>query len=114
MTDSGTKLWANSGDSHYMEPPDLYDRLPQHLRDRLPQTVRDEEKGVEVITVDGQSFERPIPKPRTAEQLRANFAMPLPEDRDEPADGGGDDGMMSMQRAPGAFDPVLRLKDLDK
>ncbi len=102
---STTKLWANSGDSHYMEPPDLYEKLPEHLRDRMPKTVRDEENGVEVITVDGQSFERSIPKPRTADQLMRNMAMPAAEDLDE------EDG---QQRAPGAFDPELRLKDLDK
>jgi predicted TIM-barrel fold metal-dependent hydrolase len=98
-------LWANSGDSHYMEPPDLYQQLPAHLRALLPKTVRDEARGVEVITVDGQSFERPIPKPRTVEQLMRNAARPREEDLDE-AEG--------EQRAPGAFDPVLRLQDLDK
>jgi predicted TIM-barrel fold metal-dependent hydrolase len=100
-----SKIWANSGDSHYMEPPDLYERLPEHLRDRMPTTVRDEEKGVETITVDGQSFERPIPKPRTMEELMRNAARPSEDDLDE---GEGE------ARAPGAFDPDLRLIDLDK
>lgn len=99
------KLWANSGDSHYMEPPDLYEKLPEHLQERMPRTVRDEEKGVEVITVDGQSFERPIPKPRTAEQLMRTMARPSEDDLDE---------QEGEERAPGAFDPELRLKDLDK
>jgi predicted TIM-barrel fold metal-dependent hydrolase len=92
-----TKLWANSGDSHYMEPPDLYEQLPEHLRD--------EARGVEVITVDGQSFERAIPKPRTVEQLMRNAARPAEADLDE---GQGD------ERAPGAFDPTKRLVDLDQ
>ena len=105
MSDVGTKLWANSGDSHYMEPPDLYEQLPEHLRDKMPRTVRDEEAGVETITVDGQTFERSIPKPRTAEQLKANAARPADDDLDEP------DG---EERAPGAFDPDMRLVDLDK
>jgi predicted TIM-barrel fold metal-dependent hydrolase len=100
----GNKLWANSGDSHYMEPPDLYDQLPEHLRDKMPKTTRDEARGVEVITVDGQSFERPIPSPRTPEQLMRNAARPLEDDVDE---GEG------QQRAPGAMDPELRLRDLD-
>lgn len=103
------KLWANSGDSHYMEPPDLYDRLPAHLRELLPRTVRDEERGVEVITVDGQSFERPIPKPMTPEQLRRIAAMPAADDLDE-VDRDHDN---PFGRAPGAFDPVKRLVDLD-
>jgi predicted TIM-barrel fold metal-dependent hydrolase len=99
------KIWANSGDSHYMEPPDLYEQLPEPLRDKLPKTVRDEARGVEVITVDGQSFERAIPKPRTPEQLMRNAAMPAADNLDE---GEG------QQRAPGAMDPIKRLVDLDQ
>ena len=99
------KIWANSGDSHYMEPPDLYEKLPEHLRDRMPKTVRDEERGVETITVDGQSFERPIPRPRTMEELMRNAARPAEDDLDEDE---------NEPRAPGAFDPELRLVDLDK
>ncbi len=71
----------------------------------MPQTVKDEERGVEVITVDDQCFERPIPKPLTPEQLARIAARPDEADLDEnPA----------QERAPGAFDPVLRLKDLDQ
>jgi predicted TIM-barrel fold metal-dependent hydrolase len=98
-------IWANSGDSHYMEPPNLYDALPAHLKEKLPKTVRDEEKGVEVITVDGQSFERPIPKPFDMEKLKRNAARPAEEHLDE------DEG---QARAPGAMDPVKRLIDLDQ
>ncbi len=101
----GTKIWANSGDSHYMEPPDLYEQLPAHLRDRMPKTVRDEARGVETITVDGQSFERAIPRPRTPEQLARNAARPAEDDLDEAA---------GEARAPGALDPELRLVDLDQ
>jgi predicted TIM-barrel fold metal-dependent hydrolase len=105
MSDTAsTFLWANSGDSHYMEPPDLYEQLPEHLRELMPKTVRDEERGVEVITVDGQSFERALPKPRTREQWLSTAARPKEEDLDEEA---------GEKRAPGAFDPQLRLVDLD-
>ncbi len=104
-------LWANSGDSHYMEPPDLYQRLPAHLQELLPKTVRDETRGVEVITVDGQSFERPIPTPKTPEQLMRTAARPAEEDLDE-VDRSEDNNIFS--RAPGAFDPHKRLLDLDK
>ena len=103
MSDSErTKIWANSGDSHYMEPPHLWDEMPAHLRDRMPRTVRDEARGVEVVTVDGQSFEWPIPKPLTAERLAGIQARPLGEEADV------------QERAPGALDPELRLKDLDQ
>ena len=104
------KLWANSGDSHYMEPPDLYDRLPAHLRALLPRTVQDQERGVEIITVDGQSFERPMPRPMTPEVMRRIAAMPAEEDLDEVDRGNGD---IPFARAPGAYDPVKRLIDLD-
>lgn len=105
MSDTAsTFLWANSGDSHYMEPPDLYEQLPQHLQELMPKSVRDEERGVEVITVDGQRFERPIPKPRTREQWLSTAARPKDEDLDEER---------GEQRAPGAFDAQQRLVDLD-
>src|SRR5262245_13534715 len=100
-----TKLWANSGDSHYMEPPHLYDELPEHLRDRLPKRTRDDERGIETITVDGRSFERPIPKPKTPEQLLRTAARAKEADLDE---------QEGESRAPGAFDPEKRLVDLDR
>jgi predicted TIM-barrel fold metal-dependent hydrolase len=98
-------IWANSGDSHYMEPPNLYDALPDDLKELLPRTVRDEEKGVEVITVDGQSFERSIPKPRDPASFMRNAARPAEDDLDE---------QEGQARAPGAMDPVKRLIDLDQ
>ena len=102
MGDRADLIWANSGDSHYMEPPDLYEQLPAHLRDKMPKSVRDDGRGVEVITVDGQSFERPLPKPGFGHGMGAR---PRDEDLDE-AEG--------QQRAPGAFDPHKRLIDLDQ
>jgi predicted TIM-barrel fold metal-dependent hydrolase len=105
------KLWANSGDSHYMEPPDMFDSLPDELKERLPKSVKDEARGVETITVDGQTFERAIPKPVDPEKMMRNMAVPLEEDRD----GQPVETMMDvLGRAPGAFDPVKRLDDQDE
>jgi predicted TIM-barrel fold metal-dependent hydrolase len=102
---SDDKIWANSGDSHYMEPPHLFQEMPEHLRELMPKSVKDEEKGIEIITVDGQSFERPIPKPMTMERMMRNAARPKEQDMDE-----GD----GQARAPGAMDPEKRLVDLDQ
>ena len=78
------KIWANSGDSHVLEPDDLFiSRLPDRLAERAPRTVRDER--YETIFVDGQTVFRTL----------NDFA---------------DQGRV---RAPGAFDPTLRLRDLD-
>ena len=56
------KLWANSGDSHLMEPPDLFASLPDDIRERLPRSVKDPSGGFETIYIDGQEFRRDLPK----------------------------------------------------
>jgi predicted TIM-barrel fold metal-dependent hydrolase len=54
-----TKLWAHSGDSHVMEPDDLWtSRLPKSLADRAPRTERGEK--YEMIYVDGQRMTRQL------------------------------------------------------
>src|SRR5271157_1203648 len=57
-----TKLWANSGDSHLMEPPDLFASLPDDIRERLPRSVKDPSGEFETIYIDGQEFRRDLPK----------------------------------------------------
>jgi hypothetical protein len=86
------KIWANSGDSHFLEPPDLFEqRLPKALADRMPNSQKFD--GFEIVTVDGQEFRRNMPRPgNTGETM----------------------GDIVAKRAPGANDPVLRLKDLDE
>jgi predicted TIM-barrel fold metal-dependent hydrolase len=59
-------LWANSGDSHIIEPMNLFDRLPDHIRDRMPRSVKDPSGEFETIYVDGQEFRRDMPKPDPA------------------------------------------------
>jgi predicted TIM-barrel fold metal-dependent hydrolase len=86
------KIWANSGDSHFMEPADLFTAgLPKGLADRMPRSEKFD--GYEIVSVDGQEFRRAMPKP-------------------------GKDGVtigdLVESRAPGANDPQLRLKDLDQ
>ena len=49
------KIWAHSGDSHFLEPEDLWKQiLPQGRRaDAAQREDRDDE---EIVHVDGQSF----------------------------------------------------------
>ncbi|HUZ10829.1 MAG TPA: amidohydrolase family protein [Acidimicrobiales bacterium] len=88
-----SKIWANSGDSHLVEPDGLFEQgLPPALAERMPRSVKDDDGRWETVHVDGQTFRRRIP------------SRPL---RDT------ETGMTVAERAPGAGDPVLRLKDLD-
>lgn len=89
------KIWANSGDSHFLEPPDLWHQiLPKAQADRMPRTrpISDHE---ELVEVDGKSFTRPLPKVMTAKG-------PTGETIEQMA-----------HRPPGARDVSLRLQDLD-
>lgn len=87
-----SKIWANSGDSHVLEPKDLFfERMPRELAERMPRSVKDPDGRWETLHIDGNSFRRRLPtKPLTDET-----------------------GLSAQDKAPGAFDPELRLKDLD-
>ena len=88
------KLWANSGDSHYNEPPDLYDALPKDLRERMPRSVKSEDGSYETIYVDGTSFERPMPRIGIVKGTKGRT-------------------LMEALQAPGARDWKIRRQDLD-
>src|SRR5947209_1359943 len=58
------KIWANSGDSHFLEPADLFDKtLPPALAERMPRSVKSESGDRETVYIDGQVIERPLPRP---------------------------------------------------
>ena len=64
-------LWTNSGDSHFVEPRDLFAKnLPASLADRLPRSekVSDTE---EIVHIDGKSFRRALPRPPQPSTARA-------------------------------------------
>lgn len=85
------KIWANSGDSHFMEPEDLWtEALPPALAELMPRRVIDPSFEFETIYVDGQEFRRRTPHPKQFEFLEAS------------------------SRAPGSADLDLRLIDLDQ
>jgi predicted TIM-barrel fold metal-dependent hydrolase len=90
------KIWAHSGDSHFLEPADLWHQiLPKKQADRMPRTERISD-GEERVTVDGKSFTRPLPKIMTAKGSTGETI-----------------GELSF-RPPGSRDVRLRLKDLDE
>lgn len=90
-TDVSVKLWANSGDSHFLEPDDLWRaRLPKDLAELVPRSEKDPDGKWETVFVDGQAFRRRLPSISQEEFYAASH------------------------RAPGAGNVELRLKDLDE
>ena len=88
------KMWANSGDSHFLEPADLWHQImPKALADRMPRSelVGDNE---EIIHVDGKTMRRPLPKLRTKKGETGETILEL------------------SARPPGARDVHARLRDL--
>ena len=96
-------MWANSGDSHLIEPPDLFLTLREHVRERLPRSVKDRSGAFETISVDGQTFRRELPRPKDGKRNRGLNARPEgTEERD------------FIDRMVGGNDGARRLHDLDK
>jgi predicted TIM-barrel fold metal-dependent hydrolase len=95
-TATAEKIWAHSGDSHFLEPEDLWHQiLPAAQAERMPRTERvsDDE---EVVHVDGRSFTRALPRIMTRK---------------------GADGLTIAEasfRPPGSRDVRARLRDLDQ
>jgi predicted TIM-barrel fold metal-dependent hydrolase len=92
---SDTKIWAHSGDSHFLEPEDLWHQImPKAQADRMPRTemISDNE---ERVTVDGKSFTRNLPKIFTVKGATGETIFEL------------------SARPPGSRDLKLRMPDLD-
>jgi predicted TIM-barrel fold metal-dependent hydrolase len=86
-----TKIWANSGDSHFLEPESLWqENLPPRLAELVPRTEKDPDGQWETVHIDGMSFRRKLPTGKAKEFMEAS------------------------NRAPGARDIELRIKDLDQ
>jgi predicted TIM-barrel fold metal-dependent hydrolase len=85
------KIWANSGDSHFLEPEDLWrESLPPRLAELMPRAVKDPDGEWETVHIDGMAFRRKLPTSALAKEF-----------------------MEATHRAPGARDVALRIKDLD-
>jgi predicted TIM-barrel fold metal-dependent hydrolase len=97
MEDSMEKIWANSGDSHILEPEDvLYRDLPRRLAERMPRTEKSDDGRWETVYVDGKTIRRRLPKPiQEGEMAGMTFVD-------------------ALMRPPGARDPRARIADLDQ
>jgi predicted TIM-barrel fold metal-dependent hydrolase len=85
------KIWANSGDSHFLEPETLWrDTLPPKLAELVPYTERDPDGQWETVHIDGMAFRRLLPTGKKKEFYEAS------------------------SRAPGARDIGKRMIDLDQ
>lgn len=85
------KIWANSGDSHFLEPDSLWrDTLPPRLAELVPRAVKDPDGQWETVHIDGMSFRRKLPTGKALEFYEAS------------------------SRAPGAGDITKRIPDLDQ
>jgi len=80
-------IWTNSGDSHCIEPPNLFrERMPVHFAERMPHS--EWKDGTIVTTIDGKTITRRAP-------------------------GGANLEMMEAMRAQGGNDNSKRMTDLD-
>ena len=67
------KIWANSADSHWIEPEDLWrSKLPADLAERTPRSVKDPDGEYETVYVDGQEIRRKLPNPKRMEFMEAS------------------------------------------
>jgi predicted TIM-barrel fold metal-dependent hydrolase len=92
----GDKIWAHSGDSHFLEPEDLWQQImPKSQADRMPRTrmISEDE---ELVEVDGKSFTRRLPKTMVAKGATGETIVEM------------------AHRPPGSRDVKLRLLDLDE
>jgi predicted TIM-barrel fold metal-dependent hydrolase len=90
------KIWAHSGDSHFLEPEDLWHQiLPKQQAERMPRTEMVSENE-ERVHVDGKTFTRMLPKIMTAKGATGETIAEM------------------SHRPPGARDVRQRLKDLDQ
>jgi predicted TIM-barrel fold metal-dependent hydrolase len=90
------KIWANSGDSHILEPADIWtEAMPAELADRMPRVERRDD-ATEILHVEGRSFVRRLPAIVRGDGESQGLSM-----------------AELQSRPPGAHDLQLRLKDLD-
>src|ERR1700730_12868536 len=73
------KIWANSGDSHFLEPETLWrDTLPPKLAELVHYTERDPDGQWETVHIDGMSFRRLLATGQEKEIFEASMRTPGP------------------------------------
>ena len=74
------KIWANSGDSHFLEPEDLWrESLPPRLAELMPRAVKDPDGEWETVHIDGMAFRRKLPTSALAKEfMEATHRAPGP------------------------------------
>jgi predicted TIM-barrel fold metal-dependent hydrolase len=89
------KIWANSADSHFLEPENLWrESLPARLAELVPRAEKDADGEWETVHIDGMSFRRKLPTGKAAEWREAWHE--------------------AQNRPPGARDMSKRMDDLDQ
>jgi predicted TIM-barrel fold metal-dependent hydrolase len=84
------KIWANSADSHFLEPENLWrDNLPPDLAELMPRAVTDPDGEWQTLHIDGMAFRRKLPTSAAKAFSEASY------------------------RPPGARNASERLRDLD-
>ena len=67
------KMWANSADSHWLEPEDLWrSTLPPALAERMPRSVKDPDGQYETVFIDGLEIRRKLPNPKRTAFMEAS------------------------------------------
>ncbi|WP_322753207.1 amidohydrolase family protein [Frankia sp. Cas3] len=95
MNEGTRKIWAHSGDSHFLEPDDLWFQiLPAKQAERMPRSEKVGENE-EIVHVDGKSFRRTLPKVMTVRGASGETIVEM------------------SHRPPGARDVKARLVDLN-
>jgi predicted TIM-barrel fold metal-dependent hydrolase len=108
------KMWANSGDAHVLEPPDLWqERMPADMAARMPRSEKIDER-TERVHIDGRSFERKIGLNPVMTEEDLELAGAVSEGSAFRKAGVRFSDASGFGRPPGAFDVHLRLKDLDE
>src|SRR5579859_743759 len=95
---NGVMEWLVSVDDHVVEPPGVWrDRVPARYRDAAPRVVT-EKDGTEVWVYQGIKGQTGSAMNATVHRSKEQISL---------------DGLTYAEMAPGCWDPVARLEDMD-